>query len=432
MFEKMLINTDMNDIRNILNTIEVLSEAEDPSITKAEVEKLLRDNGYTDLKVSGNKITVLTQLPDGAKSGEFRKATIDEILLFLDQEVPDHKPEFSGATNLSSIGGIVFNNSPIHILVKDVGKQGDQSAGIANEVEIAGILESMIQKYGTADIIFRDNRGIELEIKNADNVIVAGRDTGNRKKADILITSEDQRLPISIKKLDAAAWESADSLIGAKAKTIIDKLVDEGLVELIKIGERRDGSPVYKLSKEIVIEPTVDEAMSAIFGNDINPEGGIIIQTFKPEHYTQEGDVITVEAHAVIKSIEDIPHSHLMVWLLRNDKTRNIASIGYAGIRPLGVTLERGFGKKGNKDVITVNKDGDVVDAKDILALDDELDKIQQREIDQREKETKEFRSTATKITRGGRKELDDIFSKRLSEYSLAGRQKRITKRDFR
>ena len=121
-----------------------------------------------------------------------------------------------------------------------------------------------------------------------------------------------------------------------------------------------------------------------------------------------------------------------MVWLLRNDKTRNIASIGYAGIRPLGVTLERGFGKKGNKDVITVNKDGDVVDAKDILALDDELDKIQQREIDQREKETKEFRSTATKITRGGRKELDDIFSKRLSEYSLAGRQKRITKRDFR
>ena len=103
MFEKVLINIDMNSFRDILNTIKVLSEAEDPSITKAEVEKLLRDNGYTDLKVSGNKITVLTQLPDGAKSGEFRKATIDEILLFLDQEVPDHKPEFSGATNLSSI-----------------------------------------------------------------------------------------------------------------------------------------------------------------------------------------------------------------------------------------------------------------------------------------------------------------------------------------
>jgi len=44
----------------------------------------------------------------------------------------------------------------------------------------------------------------------------------------------------------------------------------------------------------------------------------------------------------------------------------------------------------------------------------------------------KDLEKTATNITRGGRKELDDIFSKRLSEYSLAGRQKRITKRDFR
>ena len=420
------------DIRNILNLLEGKEAQEEPAITIPQVEKLLKANGYEDLKVSGNKVTVLTQLPDGSKSGEFRKATIDEILVFLDQEVPEHKPTFSAATNLSSIGGIIFDNSKVHILVKDIGKQGDKSAGIANEVEIAGMIESVIQKYGRADVTFTDDRGIELEITNANNVIVAGRDTGNRKKADIVITSDDQQLPISIKKVDAAAWESADSLIGAKAKTVIDKLVSEGLLELIKIGERKDGAPVYKMSKEVVIEPTEDEAMNAIFGNDINPAGGIIIQTFKPEHYTQEEDVVTVEAHAVIKSIEDIPHSHLMVWLLRNDKTRNIASIGYAGIRPLGVTLERGFGKKGNKDVITVNKDGDVVDAKDIIALDTELDRIQQQEIDQREKETKEFKTTATNIARGSNKELDDVFSKRLSEESPVGRQKRITKRDFR
>ena len=431
----MLINSTMNtDIRDILNLLEAKEAQEEPAITIPEVEKLLKANGYEDLKVSGNKVTVLTQLPDGSKSGEFRKATIDEILVFLDQEVPEHKPTFSAATNLSSIGGIIFDNSKVHILVKDIGKQGDKSAGIANEVEIAGMIESVIQKYGRADVTFTDDRGIELEITNANNVIVAGRDTGNRKKADIVITSDDQQLPISIKKLDAAAWESADSLIGAKAKTIIDKLVDEGLVELIKIGERRDGAPVYKLSKEIVIEPTVDEAMNAIFGNDINPAGGgIIIQTFKPKHYTQDEDKVTVEAHAVIKSIEDIPHSHLMVWLLRNDKTRNIASIGYAGIRPLGVTLERGFGKKGNKDVITVNKDGDVVDAKDIIALDTELDRIQQREIDQREKEAKEFTQTSAKLARGGgSQKTDDAFAKRLSEQSPVSRQKRITKRDFR
>jgi hypothetical protein len=416
MFKEMLINTHMNSFRHMLNLLEA---KEEPSLTKPEVEKLLKANGYEDLKVSGNKVTVLTQLPAGSKSGEFRKATMDEILVFLDQEIPEHEPTFSGATNLSSIGGIVFNNSPIHILIKDKGKQGNKSAGIANEVEIAGMIESVIQKYGSADVTFTDDRGIELEIKNADNVIVAGRDTGNRKKADILITSKDEQLPISIKKVDAAAWESADSLIGAKAKTIIDKLVNEGLLELINIGERKDGAPVYKLSKEVVIEPTIDEAMKAIFGNDISPAGGIIIQTFKPEHYTQDEDKITVEAHAVIKSIEDIPHSHLMVWLLRNDKTRNIASIGYAGIRPLGVTLERGFGKKGNKDVITVNKDGNVVDAKDIIALDKELDRIQQPEIDKRE-----LRDKAKEITRGGGKTVDDIFAKKMDKEGV-GREKR-------
>jgi hypothetical protein len=427
----MLINSNMTtDIRNILKILE--AKEEETPITKGEVERLLKANGYEDLKVSGNKITVLTQLPDGQKSGEFRSAQMQEIVSYLDQEVPEHKPSYSAATNLSSIGGIVFADSKVYILVKDIGKQGDKSAGIGNEVEIASMIESVIQKYGTADIMFVDDRGIELEMKDADNVIVAGRDTGNRKKADIVITSGEDQLPISIKKLDAAAWESADSLIGAKAKTIIDKLVSEGLLELIKIGERKDGSPVYKMSKEVVIEPTEEEAMNAIFGNDINPAGGIIIQTFKPEHYTQEEDKVTVEAHAVIKSIEDIPHSHLMVWLLRNDKTRNIASIGYAGIRPLGVTLERGFGKKGNKDVITVNKDGDVVDAKEIIALDKELDRIQQKEIDQREKEAEEFKQTSKKLARGNNKELDDVFSKRLAETSPVGREKRITKRDFR
>ena len=408
------MSTEIRDIINLL-------EDEEEPITKPQVEKVLKNDGYEHLKVSGNKITVLTQLPDGSKSGEFRKATIDEILQTLSREVPEHEPSFSSATNLSSIGGILFKNSKVHIVVKDIGKQGDKSAGIANEVEIAGMIESVIQKYGSADITFTDDRGVELEIKNADNVIVAGRNTANRQKADILITSEDQSLPISIKKVDAAAWESADSMFGAKAKTIIDKLIKDGKLELIELKDKTTakGEPVYKLSKEIVIEPTAEEAMNAIFGSDINPAGGVIIQTFKPEHYTQDEDKIDVEAHIVIKEIDDIPQSHLMVWLLRNDSTRNIASIGYAGIRPLGVTLERGFGKSGNKDVITVNKDGDVVDAKDIIALDKEIDRIQQKDIEKRE-----LRDKAKEITKGGGKTVDDIFAKKMDKEGV-GRRKR-------
>jgi hypothetical protein len=49
-----------------------------------------------------------------------------------------------------------------------------------------------------------------------------------------------------------------------------------------------------------------------------------------------------------------------MVWLIRNDSTRNGGSLGIAGLRPLGVTLQRGIGKKGTKDVVMVDKDGNV------------------------------------------------------------------------
>jgi hypothetical protein len=64
----------------------------------------------------------------------------------------------------------------------------------------------------------------------------------------------------------------------------------------------------------------------------------------------------------VITNKEDIPESHLMVWLLRNDSNRNSKALGLAGIRIMGVTLSRGIGKSGNKDVILVDQDGNVVE----------------------------------------------------------------------
>jgi len=256
----------------------------------------------------------------------------------------------------------------VRVLVKDQGGQGDQSAGVANEVEMASMLQSVIEKYGSANVTFVDPRGKSLVIKDCNSVDVAGRDTANSKKADVVLSSPERSLPISIKKLNAEAWESADNLFGSKAREIIDKLVDDGLVKLKKLDKTRDGEPVYALSKEIVIEPTEQEATRAIFGSDLNPKGGVVIQTFKPEHFAQKGNNVTVECHAVIANKEDIPESHLMVWLLRNDSNRNSKALGLAGIRIMGVTLSRGIGKSGSKDVILVDQDGNVIErqAKDL------------------------------------------------------------------
>ena len=341
-------------MRDLINLLE--------SATKMEIESVLKEQGYTDLKVSGNTIAVLAQIPDGAKKDTFRKKILDDVLAVLQTSFPQSNPSISSDSRLSSIGGIVFSDSSVRVLVKDLGIQGDQSAGVANEIEMASMLQSVIEKYGSVNVTFVDPRGKSLVINDCNSVNVAGRDTANSKKADVVLSSPERNLPISIKKLNAQAWESADNLFGSKAREIIDKLVADGAVKLKTLDKTRDGAPVYALSKEIVIEPTEQEAVRAIFGSDLNPKGGVVIQTFKPEHFTQKGNDVTVECHAVIANKGDIPESHLMVWLLRNDSNRNSKALGLAGIRIMGVTLSRGIGKSGTKDVILVDQNGNVVE----------------------------------------------------------------------
>jgi hypothetical protein len=341
-------------MRDLINLIENLS--------KPDIEAVLKKAGYGDLKVSGNKIGVLVQIPDGEKKELFRAQILKQVLALMQKNFPESDPTLSMDARLSSIGGIEFADNPVKILVKDTGNQGDQSAGVANEIEMASLLQSVIGRYGSVNVTFVDPRGKTLTINDCTAVDVAGRDTGGRKKADVVLQSSERSLPISIKKLNAEEWESADNLFGKKARAIIDKLVRDKQVKLNKLEKTRNGAPVFALSKEIVIEPTEEETMSAIFGSDLNPKGGIIIQTFQPEHFVQTGQDVTIEAHAVIASRADIPESHLMVWLLRNDPGRNSTALGIPGIRVMGATLTRGIGKKGTKDVILVDKNGNVLE----------------------------------------------------------------------
>ena len=102
--------------------------------------------------------------------------------------------------------------------------------------------------------------------------------------------------------------------------------------------------------------------MNAIFGSDISPEGGIVIQDFEPKHYNQVENNISIDCHAVITRKEDIPTSHMMVWLLRNSGGRMSSALGIRGIRPMASVLNRAIGKKGTKDVILVDVNGNVVD----------------------------------------------------------------------
>ena len=323
---------------------------------KSSVTTILQQNGYEQIKVSGNKVVALVQTPDKDKN-QGRVNVLNDILrIFQTGKLKQFNASIGRDSKISSIGFVQFAGSPVKVLVKDVGKQGDKSAGVANEIELATMLQSVIEKYGSANIKFVDPRGKELSLNDVNAVEVAGRSTAGRKKADIVLKSGSGHLPISIKKVDAEVWESADKMFGEKAKHIIQNLKSNGYVKLTPIKE--DTRTYYKLSKEIVVEPTEEEAMNAIFGSDISPKGGIVIQTFEPKHYQQIDNNIVVNCQAVITNKADIPQSHMMVWLIRNDSSRNNPM---PGLRVLGVVLTRALGRNLSKDVIMVDKDGKVL-----------------------------------------------------------------------
>lgn len=323
----------------------------------SQVAEYLKKQGYENLKIKGNNIGVLIQIPDGPGKVQYREDNLKRILGLLQRDMPNLGPQIlKDKPSLSSVGYIAFENDPTRIIVKDTGVQGDKSAGIANEIELASMIQSVVEKYGSADVTFKDQRGKTLSIDNVSQVMASGKDVAGGKKADVVLASETQQLPVSIKKVNADTWESADSAFGKKAREIIDRLVDRGTIDLIELP-----SGSYKLSREVVVKPTAEEAMRAIFGTDINPQGGIVIQSFQPQHFAQQGNKIIIECHAVIKDIKDIPESHAMYWLLRNNEGRLSRSLGIRGIRPLAVVMTRAFGKRGTKDVVVVNQAGEVI-----------------------------------------------------------------------
>lgn len=340
----------------------------DTLIDRDTIVGLLQQGGLHNTKwKTANKLEVLVDIPKGANESEIRNDTMNDALLILKRGAPKAKPEHSMATG-SSLGGIVFGDgSPIQIEFKDAGKKGGGSSGVGNEENLRAMLQLLIMEHGKINVTFVDKRGKKISIKNCDNVVDASMDVADRKKADLILTSSNGSLPVSLKQINAESWESGDSLYGPQAGAIVRKLIKKGIVKLIptkQVKKRGKLVQVYKLDKEVVIEPTEEDAMNAIFGSDIRlSKGGVAIQTFKDEHFDTNGNNVTIQCDYVITKKEDIPDSHLMVWLVRNsgDRTSEDSGVGIPGIRVLGSVLTRALGKKGTKDVILVDQHGNVV-----------------------------------------------------------------------
>jgi len=247
-------------------------------------------------------------------------------------------------SSISSIGYVELDNG-----VKLVAKPNKiYSAGVLNEKILVNHINKLHIENPINIRFVSENKTFEcIGVKNCK---ATGTDVTNRRKADLVLQGIKD-YPISLKKDNAEIWESADQFAGAKAKKIIDKLVKENKVEL----ELTDKG-VYKIKPNVAFYPTTEEKRDLVFGSDILPNGAVIEKTFSgDEIYTMNDDSwFEIPVTYIITSLNDVEGHRDVVFLIRNDSSRNSKHIGYPGLRVLAV-----FEKRLNKNVLIYKGDVD-------------------------------------------------------------------------
>lgn len=307
----------------ITETYEFVFEAPADEIIPA-LQNLNLDN-YK--KNSANRVTVYVPARE-------RKATMQILLQRLDGA------EFDRNYGTSSIGGIRYKGGGI--LVKPAGGTGVKSAGLANEKQLIDAINAFVELVGPLDVTFVGDNGKSITAKGVTQAVSAGADTKDRKKSDVNLVAAGKVVPISLKKSSAEYWESADNLWGSKADAVVEKLAASGQIELTPLDKtRKDGVQFVKIKPEVAVRATAEETLQVVFGSDILGQGGVVKQTFDDEHYSLEGNQLTITAELVITEPEDIPENQRVYWLIRNDITRTRPNHRYPGLRVLAAYARR-------------------------------------------------------------------------------------------
>jgi len=311
----LVIPEDMQEIEE--------SPADDiiPTLQNIGLDNYRRDNA--------NKVSVYVPRQD-------RKKTIEILLDRLDGA--EYDPNAPG----SSLGLVYYKGAKIQ--VRPAGGSGVESAGLKNEAHLVETIKRMVSEVGPLNITFVGDNGKSITVKDVTEAVSAGADTKGRKKSDVNLLSNGKAIPLSLKKGNAAYWESADTMWGDKADALVDQLVKQQKVTLTPTGRvrKQDQAPVVKISPEVAKKATAEETLDVVFGSDVLAGNGAVIkETFVDEHYTLKGNDLTITADAVITTAEDIPDNQRVWWLIRNDQTRPRPNHKYPGLRVLAAYASR-------------------------------------------------------------------------------------------
>lgn len=302
------------------------------SITTDEMENRLKQMGYENLKrESSRTISILTD--------DNRVKTLENVT----KQLEDLNAKYDPDKGSSSVGAVVAGIYTIK--ARPASKQGKKSAGLDNEdAMIDGI--KFYTKGGPMTVKITDGRK-EYTYKDVVDVEEVGRDTSNRKKADVRLVLEDgTKIPISIKKDNAEMWESADSYWAPTAKKIVDRLEASGEVDISKKGA------VFYMKPNLGVPATAREKEAVVFGSDVLGKGFVVVRTFRSSDFTlsKNGDILEVKVSKIIDKMSDLKKEYDIYFLIRNDSSRKGSKIR-PGLRVLAVAATRI-----NKNVKVVTK----------------------------------------------------------------------------
>jgi hypothetical protein len=291
-------------------------------ITTQEMEDKLKAMGYPNLKrESSRTISVLTD--------ENRVKVLETITKGL----KDMGAKYDPNKGSSSVGAVVAGTFTIK--ARPASKQGKKSAGLDNEdAMIDGIKQ--FTKGGPMTVKITDGKK-SFTYKDVVDVEEVGRDTTNRKKADVrLVLQNGTKIPISIKKDNAEMWESADSYWAPTAKKIVDREEASGNITVGKKGT------VFTITPNIAVEASNAEKQAVVFGSDLLGKGFAVVRTFRGSDFTltQNGDILEVKVTKIIDKMADLKGTSNIFFLIRNDSSRKGSKIR-PGLRVLAVSATR-------------------------------------------------------------------------------------------
>lgn len=238
-----------------------------------------------------------------------------------------------------------INIGGYEVVIKRMRDQRDTTPlGVKNEYKFSEYINQAINDNGyIVNISFKssNNRWSIKNILNATNV--GAEDIFSGKKADIILTtSEGYKIPISLKRDDAAFWGSPDTYLRPIAERFFKYIIDKKIVTLEHLSGNKD---IFKITPRVAFKLPENIGKYMIFGTDILPNGAILIRSWRASDfvmdYNKENN-LDITCSSIFQNYNQIDSRHMPYFVFNNDASRNVSS----KIIPRGIRYSIMYGGK--------------------------------------------------------------------------------------